>query len=90
MFQAAPSTIGSSHCGPYFLSQLFVFGLQVLAVSAPGSVELDEDIFAVVIDDRVKVLSDHHLRRQRAPERLLVETASLFNYHRLKNKLNKS
>lgn len=73
MFQAAPSTTGSAHCRSHLLSQLFVFGLQVFAVSAPWGIELDEDIFAVVVDDGVKVLSDHHLRgQQRAPERLLV------------------
>lgn len=53
-----------THWRHYLLSQFFVFGLQVLAVAAPGSIELNEDIFAVVVDDGVKVLSNHHLRGQ--------------------------
>lgn len=73
MFPEAPSHTGSSHSRPHLLSQLLVLGLQVLAVSAPGSVELDEDVFAVVVDDGVEVLCNHHLSgQQRAPERFLV------------------
>lgn len=46
---------------PHLLSQLVVFGLQVLAVSAPRSVELDQHVFAVVVDDGVEVLSHQNL-----------------------------
>lgn len=48
--------------GPHLLPQLLVLGLQALAVSAPWSVELDQNIFAVVIDDGVKVLCHHNLQ----------------------------
>lgn len=48
--------------GSHLLSQLLVFGLQVLAVATPRSVELDQNVFAVVIDDGVKVLRHHHLQ----------------------------
>lgn len=47
--------------GPHLLSQLLVLGLQVLAVSAPRSVELDQDVLAVVVDDGVKVLGHQDL-----------------------------
>lgn len=46
---------------PHLLSQLLEFGLQVLAVSAPRSVKLDQHVFAVVVDDGVKVLSHQDL-----------------------------
>lgn len=46
---------------PHLLAQLLVLGLQVLAVSAPRGVELDQHVFAVVVDDGVKVLGHHDL-----------------------------
>lgn len=48
--------------GSHLLSQLLVFGLQGLAVAAPGSVELDQNVFGGIVDDGVKVLGDHHLQ----------------------------
>lgn len=45
----------------HLLSELRVFGLQALAVTAPRSVELDKHVFAVVVDDGVKVLRHQSL-----------------------------
>lgn len=56
------SSLSLPGSGSHLLSQLLVFGLQVLAVATPGSVELDQNVFAVVIDDGVKVLRHHHLQ----------------------------
>lgn len=50
--------------GPHLLAQLLVLGFQALAVAAPWSVELNQNIFAVVIDDGVKVLCHHHLQTE--------------------------
>lgn len=47
----------------HLLPELFVFGLQALAVSAPRSVELDQHVFAVIVDDGVEVLSHEDLNR---------------------------
>lgn len=48
--------------GPHLLAQLVVLGFQALAVAAPWSIELNQNIFAVVIDDGVKVLCHHNLQ----------------------------
>lgn len=48
--------------GPHLLAQLLVLGFQALAVAAPWSVELNQNIFAVIIDDGVKVLCHHYLQ----------------------------
>lgn len=47
--------------GAHLLPQLLVFGLQTLAVSTPRSVELDQHVFAVVVDEVVEVLGDGDL-----------------------------
>ena len=46
----------------YLLSQLLVFGCQRLAVTTPGRIELDENVFGGVVDDLVELLCHHHLR----------------------------
>lgn len=46
----------------YLLSQLFVFGLQILAVATPGCIKLYQDIFVFCINNFIKVLSNHHLK----------------------------
>lgn len=50
--------------GPHLLAQLLVLGFQALAVATPWSVELNQNIFAVVIDDGVKVLCHHNLQTE--------------------------
>lgn len=45
----------------HLLSKFFVFRLQALAVSTPGGVKLDENVFAVIIYNWVKVLSHKNL-----------------------------
>lgn len=47
---------------PHLFSQLVVFGLQTLAVSTPWGIKLDQHVFAVIVDDGVKVLSNKNLR----------------------------
>lgn len=56
------SSLSLPGSGSHLLSQLLVFGLQVLAVATPRSVELDQNVFAVVVDDGVKVLRHQHLQ----------------------------
>lgn len=46
----------------YLLSQLFVFGLQILAMATPGCIKLYQDIFVFCINNFIKVLSNHHLK----------------------------
>ncbi len=45
----------------YLFSEFFEFRLQALAVSTPGGVKLNENIFALVIYNWVKVLSHNNL-----------------------------
>ena len=45
------------------LRQFFVFGRQRLAVAAPGSVKLDQDVALGIVDDFVKVLAHCHFER---------------------------
>ena len=47
------------------LSELLEFGGKALAVSAPGCVELYEDILSRVIDYLVKVLGNNNLKLQK-------------------------
>lgn len=54
----------------YLLSEFLVFGLQVLAVSTPRSIELNENIFAVIIYKLVKVFSHNHLKKQKTTVRI--------------------
>lgn len=63
----------------YLLSQLFIFGLQALAVATPWSVELNQDIFALVVDNGVKVLSHHNLESRNVPHHKLAN--SKINLH---------
>jgi len=46
----------------YLLSQLLVFGLQILAMATPGCIKLYQDIFVFCINNFIKVLSNHHLK----------------------------
>lgn len=45
----------------HLFSQLIVLGLKVLAVTTPWCVELDQDIFTVIIHNGIKVLSHNNL-----------------------------
>ncbi|GMR60670.1 hypothetical protein PMAYCL1PPCAC_30865, partial [Pristionchus mayeri] len=49
------------------LSQLLPGGNELLAVSAPGSVELDEDVLGGVTGDLLEVLSDESLHGALVP-----------------------
>lgn len=45
----------------YLLPQLFVFGLQILAMATPRCIKLYQDVFVFCINNFIKVLSNHHL-----------------------------
>ncbi|GMR39660.1 hypothetical protein PMAYCL1PPCAC_09855, partial [Pristionchus mayeri] len=53
--------------GGVLLSQLLPHGGERLAVTAPGSIELDEHALAGVLDDLIEVLADQHLHWLRVP-----------------------
>ena len=48
----------------HLLSKLLVFRLQALAVATPGSIELNQHILAVIVDNGIKVLSHQNLGKK--------------------------